>query len=77
MQLEDPQEDNTEGADALGRPLLSRVGTDIARSIQFHASRRDDHFAEVRLAVVAQGAAYSCQGLDRQGDESGIPQGGY
>jgi hypothetical protein len=46
----------------------------IARSVQLQACRREDHFPEVRLVVSTQGAAYGRQGLDRQGDESGIPQ---
>jgi hypothetical protein len=50
----------------------SRHESDIARGVQLHASRRDDHSPEVRLAVVTQGAAYGRNGLDRQGDESGL-----
>jgi len=40
-------------------------------------SRSRIHFQPWKLgsAVVAQGVAYRRQGLDRQGDESGIPQG--
>jgi hypothetical protein len=36
--------------------------------------RRRIHLQPQKLSsvVVAQGAAYGCQGLDRQGDESGI-----
>jgi hypothetical protein len=47
-----------------------------ARSIQFHAGRREDHSPEVRLAVVAQSATSGRQGLDRQRDECGILQEG-
>ena len=46
--------------------------SDIARSIQLDANRREDRFPEVRLAVFAQGAAYRSNGLYRQGYESGI-----
>jgi hypothetical protein len=44
----------------------------IARSIQLAANRREDRVPEVRLAVVAQGAAYRRQGLCSQWYESGI-----
>ena len=37
----------------------------IARSIQLGANRQEDHFPEMRLAVIAQGAAYGSNGLDR------------
>jgi hypothetical protein len=41
-------------------------------------SRSRIHLQSQKLGsvVVAQRAAYGRQGLDRQGDESGIPQGG-
>jgi len=43
-----------------------------ARSIQLHASRREDHFPEVKLVFAAKGASYRSYGLCRQGYESGI-----
>ena len=46
--------------------------SDNARSIQLYASRQEDHLPEVRLAVVAQAAAYCPNGLCRQAHESGI-----
>ena len=52
--------------------VMRTLSTYIARSVQLHASRREDQCSEVSLAVIAQGAAYGRQGLDRQGDESGI-----
>jgi hypothetical protein len=56
--------------------MLSQVSavpiSENARSVQLDASRREDHSPEVRLAAVAQGAAYCCQGLDCHGHESGI-----
>jgi hypothetical protein len=41
-------------------------------------SRSKIHFQLQKLGsgVAAQGAAYCCQGLDRQGYESGTPQRG-
>jgi hypothetical protein len=48
------------------------VSSEYARSVQLHASHREHHFPEVRLAAVAQGAAYGRQDLDRQMDKSGI-----
>jgi hypothetical protein len=44
----------------------------VPRSVQLHGSHREDLFPEVRLAVIAQGAAYCGNGLDRQWHESGI-----
>jgi hypothetical protein len=48
------------------------VAGDIARGVQLHASRREDHFPEVRLAVVAQGAAYGRNRLCSEWYESGL-----
>jgi hypothetical protein len=41
-----------------------------ARSIQLHASRREDYFPEVKLVFAAKGASYRSYGLRRQGYES-------
>jgi hypothetical protein len=47
-------------------------GSRNARSVQLRASLREDDLPVVGSAVFPQGAAYGRQGLDRQGDESGI-----
>jgi hypothetical protein len=50
---------------------------EMPRSFQLFASRREDHFPELRSAVFTQGATHDCNGLDRQGVECGMPQGGH
>jgi hypothetical protein len=61
-----------EDENALRQDSRSPLSTDVARSVQLHASRRENRFPEVRLVVVAQGAAYGRNGLCSQWYESGI-----
>ena len=56
------------------RPILV---SDNVRSVQLHASRREDHFSQVRLAVFVQGTTYGHNSLCRQWYECGMPQRGH